>query len=85
MSSHQPGHKPKDTVMFALSRTQETPSAVVYPTSKAQPLSLLATALLWRRRAKTRNQLARLNERQLQDVGLSLEQRNAEVAKPFWR
>lgn len=71
--------------MFALSRPQETAPTAAHPAVAAQSLTLLATALLWRRRAKTRSQLARLSERQLQDVGLTLEQRSAEIAKPFWR
>ena len=39
----------------------------------------------WRQRARSRQHLARLNERQLADLGISLAERSAEIEKPFWR
>ncbi|GAB6390426.1 DUF1127 domain-containing protein [Stutzerimonas marianensis] len=40
---------------------------------------------LWRQRARTRRQLAALDERQLADVGISHSERQDELNKPFWR
>lgn len=40
---------------------------------------------LWLRNAHTRRQLARLDERQLADAGISLCDREVELSKPFWR
>lgn len=48
-------------------------------------LRLYATLLYWRRNARTRAQLARLDVRQLSDSGISQAQRQAELDKPFWR
>lgn len=43
------------------------------------------TLRLWRLRARTRRELARLNERELHDVGLAWSSIAEEVDKPFWR
>jgi uncharacterized protein YjiS (DUF1127 family) len=49
-------------------------------------LSRLAAQLrLWRRRARERTQLARLDERDLHDIGMSRGTVYAELQKPFWR
>ncbi|KJH85023.1 DUF1127 domain-containing protein [Pseudomonas sp. KSR10] len=40
---------------------------------------------LWHRRARTRRQLAALDEHQLSDIGISRSERMAELEKPFWR
>ncbi|MDO9617504.1 MAG: DUF1127 domain-containing protein [Pseudomonas sp.] len=52
-----------------------------------QPLWLRAYAALcgWQRNMRTRSQLARLDSRQLADAGITEAQRQAELAKPFWR
>lgn len=55
------------------------------PVSTAWPLRVLATLLLWRQRARTRRQLALLDDRQLSDIGISSADRMDEVSKPFWR
>lgn len=39
----------------------------------------------WRQRSREREQLARLSERDLHDLGLSRGTVYAEVRKPFWR
>ena len=39
----------------------------------------------WQQRARTRRQLAMLDDRQLADIGISRSQRLDEVDKPFWR
>jgi len=39
----------------------------------------------WRRRARERAELARLDERSLRDIGISAAQARAEFDKPFWR
>jgi uncharacterized protein YjiS (DUF1127 family) len=51
------------------------------------PLWLRAYAALcgWQRNRRTRRQLARLDSRQLADAGITEAQRQAELAKPFWR
>lgn len=46
---------------------------------------VLAQLGLWRRRARERNQLARLSERDLHDIGMSRGTVYAELQKPFWR
>lgn len=40
---------------------------------------------LWQQRARTRRQLAALDDRQLADVGISHSERLDELNKPFWR
>jgi uncharacterized protein YjiS (DUF1127 family) len=44
-----------------------------------------ATLELWMERAHQRRQLARLNDFQLKDVGLSRADVENEVSRPFWR
>jgi uncharacterized protein YjiS (DUF1127 family) len=39
----------------------------------------------WRYRARSRHELANLNDRQLRDIGLSRYSANFEWSKPFWR
>jgi uncharacterized protein YjiS (DUF1127 family) len=46
---------------------------------------LTATLKLWRRRIVEREQLARLDERELRDIGVSAATVAAELDKPFWR
>ena len=38
----------------------------------------------WRRRQRTRRQLAALNSHMLRDIGISSEQQFVESNKPFW-
>ena len=58
-------------------------------TSRA-PLAGTFTALSkivheWRERARTRDELAKLDERSLRDLGLTASFAEFEVNKPFWR
>jgi len=46
---------------------------------------LRAVLSLWRARARDRAALARLDERELCDIGLSPSDARCEVDKPFWR
>ncbi len=46
---------------------------------------LWVTLKLWHRRALERDQLARMDERALHDIGLSRGAIYAELQKPFWR
>ncbi len=46
---------------------------------------LAALLRQWRRRIRERDQLARLGERDLHDLGLSRGTVYAELRKPFWR
>jgi len=46
---------------------------------------LWETLKLWRRRAEEREELARMDERSLHDIGLSRSAVYAELHKPFWR
>jgi uncharacterized protein YjiS (DUF1127 family) len=39
----------------------------------------------WLQRSRSRHELAGLSERQRLDVGLTLEQVEVEIRKPFWR
>jgi uncharacterized protein YjiS (DUF1127 family) len=54
------------------------------------PLAGTFTALTkilheWRERARARNELAKLDERSLRDLGLTSSSAEFEVNKPFWR
>ena len=46
---------------------------------------IVATIRLWRRRARSRQELRELNDHLLKDIGLSRDAVAYEVAKPFWR
>jgi uncharacterized protein YjiS (DUF1127 family) len=48
-------------------------------------LRLVAVIVVWRRNARTRKQLARLDDRQLADAGICPCEREMELEKPFWR
>ncbi|WP_324288941.1 DUF1127 domain-containing protein [Pseudomonas sp. SL4(2022)] len=52
-----------------------------------QPLWLRAYLAFcgWQRNRDVRRQLTRLDSRQLADAGITEAQRQAELAKPFWR
>jgi uncharacterized protein YjiS (DUF1127 family) len=47
--------------------------------------SALATLAIWRRRWRTRRQLAMLDARELADLGLGRAQQQAEAGKWFWQ
>lgn len=55
--------------------------------SKPSPVipRLLAIFQVWRRRIHERDELARFDERELHDIGLSRAAVYAEISKPFWR
>ncbi len=53
--------------------------------TKFQGFGVLERVRLWRRRWREREQLARLTERDLHDLGLSRTDIYAELRKPFWR
>jgi uncharacterized protein YjiS (DUF1127 family) len=69
------------------------PAASRRPVSSHIAIDLLREAVrravhtlrLWRRRARERNELARLNEHMLADIGLTPADRDFLVNKPFWR
>jgi len=46
---------------------------------------LQVAAALWRRRARSRTELARLSERELKDLGIGPSAALYESRKPFWR
>jgi len=48
-------------------------------------ISQFMTMCEWQRRAEMRARMARLDERMLDDIGLTREQVDAEAAKPFWK
>ena len=39
----------------------------------------------WQKRSKGRNDLARMNSRMLQDIGLERAEVQREISKPFWK
>ncbi len=45
----------------------------------------LDTIALWRQRAFTRRELSRLDDRMLQDIGITHYDVECEVTKPFWK
>jgi uncharacterized protein YjiS (DUF1127 family) len=54
---------------------------------RVRPILGQAVALLreWRRRARSRAELARLDERMLRDIGVTPGEAWQEFSKPFWR
>jgi len=46
---------------------------------------VLKTLQTWHDRSRQRDQLAYMNDRQLQDIGLSRSMIHNEIEKPFWR
>jgi uncharacterized protein YjiS (DUF1127 family) len=46
---------------------------------------VLLTLALWHHRHRSRRHLAALDDRELDDVGLSRDERRAECAKRFWQ
>ena len=46
---------------------------------------ILFTLALWHHRHRSRQRLAALDDRELDDVGLDRAQRRIECGKPFWR
>jgi len=47
--------------------------------------NVAATLREWRRRARDRTELARLDNRMLQDIGLTRSDAEFLINKPFWR
>ncbi len=45
----------------------------------------LDTLALWRQRAISRRELARLDDRMLHDIGITHIEVESEVTKPFWK
>jgi len=69
----------------AMDRTLKPQPASSTPLECPLYLRAYATLCNWRRNWHTRQQLARLDSRQLADAGISEAQRQAELEKPFWR
>ena len=56
------------------------------PRSALRPLDwIVATLGAWRARARQREALAALDDRLLDDIGLTRAQARSEFDKPFWR
>jgi uncharacterized protein YjiS (DUF1127 family) len=51
----------------------------------ASIIGMLRTVWLWNERYMQRRALAELDRRLLLDAGIDADQREAELAKPFWR
>jgi len=61
-------------------------SAPIGSDTGATTIARLAKVLRqWNERAAQRRQLSGLTQRDLDDIGISLEAAAAEAAKPFWR
>jgi uncharacterized protein YjiS (DUF1127 family) len=62
-----------------------------FPESKSAGRGLFLLQIIvnqlseWRWRARTRRQLARLDARELKDIGLTRYDQSFECDKPFWR
>ena len=48
-------------------------------------IQLLSTLWVWSERRRQRRQLADLNNRLLDDIGLDHARRDVEISKPFWQ
>jgi len=46
---------------------------------------IMTKAKFWASRSRQRKQLARLDTRMLADIGITAEQANIEISKPFWK
>jgi uncharacterized protein YjiS (DUF1127 family) len=83
----------KGTLMAANLTFENAPRArSVYPVSTAPGrastglvASVRAVLGRWRQLAATREQLSRLSERTLRDIGFDPEQARLEAEKPFWK
>jgi uncharacterized protein YjiS (DUF1127 family) len=62
-----------------------TPQVMTNHHVKRAWAGLLETVQLWRRRYRTRQELARWSDRELHDVGMSWSEVVREIEKPFWR
>lgn len=60
-------------------------SSPVAPLGRPLWLKLYAALVFCQHNLRTRRQLAGLDSRQLADAGITELQREAELAKPFWR
>ncbi len=60
-------------------------SAVSFGDAPKAQFSLANLFSAWRHRAKERAELARMSERELQDIGLTRLDAVREYQKPFWR
>lgn len=67
----------------ALERRTQGPAAPVRV--RAAPVGALGCIREWRRRARSRAELAALDDRTLRDIGLTRADVWAEIDKPFWR
>lgn len=45
----------------------------------------VAAVLTWRRRARERDLLSRMSDRELEDIGIARADADREATKPFWR
>ncbi len=71
-----PQHAPAQSPRLA-SRLWNLPTDVL--------VRLIETLMLYQRRFEGRMRLEHLDGRMLDDIGMTPEQRDAEVVKPFWR
>ena len=53
--------------------------------SKSLQSKCLQRLLIYKHRIKSRRALLKLDDRMLQDIGISREQARTEVEKPFWK
>jgi uncharacterized protein YjiS (DUF1127 family) len=67
-----------------MQRVDRHPFADGYAIRLPSLARLRAMIALWRRRWRTRRQLATLNARALADIGISDAQRRSECRRPFW-
>jgi len=83
-TQHSPPSEKDRAMERTLIRSDAQPTSPA-PSKTTWPLRLLSAITLWRRNAHTRRQLARLDDRQLADAGISVCDRDMELNKPFWR
>jgi len=63
----------------------KTISVRQYQTQRTRATKLLLTVAAWFVRVRQRQALRELDRRLLDDIGVSEEERDRELAKPFWR
>jgi len=57
----------------------------VQMTKRGVVSTVLKTVLVWQERSSMRRRLANLDERNLNDIGMTYAQMSDEASKPFWQ
>lgn len=70
---------------LAAARLRQTPHRQAPERALSFPARVFAVLAAWRRRARSRADLARFSDYELRDIGLTRAEVERECLKPFWR